>query len=640
MRHDPRMAIISVSTISIAFGGQPLLEGVDFQLESRDRACLVGRNGEGKSTLLRLLNREIEPDEGSIVFGEGITTAYLPQHVPPDIHGTVCGIVAAGVPEKMARDEANAGPRQVERVLSLVKLDGNATFESLSGGLKRRTLLARALVANPDVLLLDEPTNHLDIDAIEWLEGFLKRYAGTLLFVTHDRMFLRRLATRIVDLDRGKLVHWPCDYDTFLRRKQDILDDETVQNRRFDRKLSKEEIWIRQGIKARRTRNEGRVRALEEMRGMRQARRTVVGTAKIQLQEAERSGQVVIKAHHVTFGYHGNPVVKDLTTTIMRGDKVGFIGPNGCGKTTLLRLLLGPHAATKEEKAAGKSRDVLDHRTFTFELTDTRTLGLQPQSGTIKHGTRIEVAYFDQHRHTLDEHASVFANVGRGSESVVINGHPRNVYGYLQDFLFAPDRARTPVSALSGGERNRLLLAKLFTQPANLLVMDEPTNDLDAETLALLEEKLVEYSGTLLLVSHDREFLNNVVTSTVVFEGAGMFREYVGGYDDWLRQRPRPIPSEPATRRASTRPRPPQPRRLTYKENRELLGLPAKIEALDAEQEKLHAFLADPSTYREAGPEIAGAVERVKEVEETLKGIYARWEALEAIKEGRFGVGD
>jgi len=625
------MALISISDVSIAFGGHRLLDGVGFQLETGDRACLVGRNGEGKSTLLRLLNGELEPDEGSIVYAQGVTTAYLPQHVPPDIRGTVRTIVSSGMPPEKAH--LDTGPQHIDRVLSLVKLDGSATFESLSGGLKRRTLLARALAGDPDVLLLDEPTNHLDIDSIEWLEGFLRRYAGTLLFVTHDRMFLRRLATRIVDLDRGQLNHWACDYDTFLRRKQDLLDDEAVQNRRFDRKLSKEEIWICQGIKARRTRNEGRVRALEEMRRTRADRREIVGTAKLQLQEAEQSGRLVIRANNVTFAYDADPVVKDLTATIMRGDKVGIIGPNGCGKTTLLRLLLGPHAATDEEKAAVRSKDVLDHRKFTFELTDNRPLGLQPRSGTVKRGTRIEVAYFDQHRHELDEQASVFENVGRGCESVNVNGRPRNVYGYLQEFLFTPDRARTPVLALSGGERNRLLLARLFAQPANLLVMDEPTNDLDAETLALLEERLVEYSGTLLLVSHDREFLNNVVTSTLVFEDAGAVREYVGGYDDWLRQRPRTAHrTAPPKRTAQPHRRTPKPRRLTYKENKELLALPAKIEALETEQEQLHALLADPATYRETGTEVAGAVERTKELEQALHEVYARWEELEAIK--------
>jgi len=632
------MALISISNVSIAFGGHPLLDGVDFQLQAGDRACLVGRNGEGKSTLLRLLNGEVDPDEGNIVYAQGATTAYLPQHVPADIHGPVRGIVSTGIPPRTAHLEENAGGQLVDRALSLCKLDGDATFDSLSGGLKRRTLLARAIVGNPDVLLLDEPTNHLDIGSIEWLEGFLKRYPGTLLFVTHDRMFLRRLATRIVDLDRGQLNHWSCDYDTFLRRKQALLDDEAVQNRRFDEKLSKEEVWIRQGIKARRTRNEGRVRALEEMRRSRAERRNTVGTARLRLQEAEQSGRLVIKAKGVTFGYDDTPVVKDLTTTIMRGDKVGIIGPNGCGKTTLLRVLLGPHAATEQEKAASRAKDVLDHRTFTFELTDKRPVGLQPQNGTIRHGTRIEVAYFDQHRHKLDAQASVFDNVGRGRESIVINGRSRSVYGYLQEFLFTPDRAKTPVFALSGGERNRLLLAKLFALPSNVLVMDEPTNDLDAETLALLEERLVEYSGTLLLVSHDREFLNNVVTSTLVFEELGVVSEYVGGYDDWLRQRPQPERADPEPeRKTRERRRPPQPRRLTYRENKELLALPVRIEALETESEKLHAFLADPATYRDAPEEVTAAVERVKALEQELHDAYARWEELEAVRECRDG---
>ena len=621
------MALISLKNVSIRFGGQHVLDNIEFMLEAKDRACLVGRNGEGKSTLLRLMNGDLEPDSGSIVYAKDVKVAYLPQHMPQNLTGTIREIVVGGLSGRPAPGGGSA-PDLVQRVLSLVKLEGGSTFDSLSGGLKRRALLAKALVANPDVLLLDEPTNHLDIESIEWLEGFLRRYPGTLLFVTHDRMFLRRLAQRIVDLDRGGLSDWRCDYDTFLGRKDDQLQDEAARNLRFDKKLTKEEVWIRQGIKARRTRDEGRVRALKEMRNKREARRTALGIAKLQLQEAGVSGKLVVKAQNVVFAYNGDPVINELTTTIIRGDKVGIIGPNGCGKTTLLRLLLGPHAATDD--TANQRPERLDHRTFTFELSNQHEAGLQPQTGTIRRGTRLEVAYFDQHRHELDEQATVFDNVANGSDTVVINGQQRNLFGYLQDFLFTPDRTKTPIHVLSGGERNRLLLAKLFAQPANLLVMDEPTNDLDAETLALLEERLVEYSGTLLLVSHDREFLNNVVTSTLVFEEPARVHEYVGGYDDWLRQRPSksvPTDTRKVTSGAATR-----TRRLTYAENRELGRLPEEIEKLETEQAELHRMLADAKTYQQPGREIAETINRMKGLEQALLEAYERWEALEAIK--------
>jgi len=632
VRHHLCMALISLKNVSIRFGSQPVLDGIDFILEPKDKACLVGRNGEGKSTLLRIINGDVKPDSGSIVYAQGIKVAYLPQDVPHDLTGVVRDIVAKGVEEDGPGPYNESTPDNINRVLSFLKLDEKSKFETLSGGLKRRALLARALVSNPDVLLLDEPTNHLDINSIEWLEGFLKRYVGTLLFVTHDRMFLRRLANRIVDLDRGQLNDWRCDYDTFLRRKDDLLQDEAVRNQKLDKKLSKEEVWIRQGIKARRTRDEGRVRELKDLRRQRERRRSALGAANLQLQEAGTSGQLVIKAQNAVFAYDGEPVIKDLTTTIMRGDKVGVIGPNGCGKTTLLRLLLGPYAAVEETT---NQPEKLDHRIFTFELTDRRQAGLQPQSGTIRRGTRLEMAYFDQHRHELDERATVFDNIAGGSDTVVINGQPRNLFGYLQDFLFSPDRARTPIHVLSGGERNRLLLARLFSQPANLIVMDEPTNDLDADTLMLLEERLVEFSGTLLLVSHDREFLNNVVTSTLAFDEPACVREYVGGYDDWLRQRPsKGVQVEEKREKRATAAR---SRRLTYAENRELGRLPDDIEKLETEQAELHTTLADPKTYQQAGPEIGEAIKRMKEVEKALEKAYQRWEILESIKKGAGG---
>ncbi len=620
------MALISLSGITVKFGGPALLDGVDFHLEAGDRVCLVGRNGEGKSTLLRLLNGEIEPDEGKITVAAGVTTAYLPQTVPQNMTGTIREIISGN------RHKSE----EIDRVLSFVKLDAAATFESLSGGLKRRVLLAKALIASPQVLLLDEPTNHLDIKSILWLEGVLKRYPGTIFFVTHDRMFLRRLATRIVDLDRGQLNAWNCDYDTFLRHKEELLNDEAVHQRRQDRKLSKEESWIRQGIKARRTRNEGRVRALEKMRRQRQARRNTVGIANIQLQQADLSGRLVINAKNVSFGYEADqPIVKNLSIRIMRGDKIGIIGPNGCGKTTLLRLLLGPYAATEEEKLSARKQSILDHRVLALAVAPEDTPGLTADSGTIEQGTRLEVAYFDQHRNVLNEDRSVFENIAGGRDTVVLNGQPRNVFGYLQDFLFSADRARTPVRILSGGERNRLLLAKLFAQPANLLVMDEPTNDLDAETLALLEEKLVEYTGTLMLVSHDREFLNNVASSTLVFESPGIVREYIGGYDDWLRQRPNPKVKDMSREKTpSSQGREPRQKRKkrSYKQNRELQELPAVIEVLEAEQSRLHDLLAAPSTYRDGETDVASLIEKERKLSEELVAAYARWEELEDIE--------
>ncbi len=492
----------------------------------------------------------------------------------------------------------------VEQVLTRLKLEAEAVVDSLSGGVMRRVLLARALVGEPDVLLLDEPTNHLDIESIQWLEDYLLRSHLTLLFVTHDRAFLRALATRIVELERGSLFDFACDYETFLLRREEQQQAEEKAWARFDRKLAEEEVWIRQGIKARRTRNEGRVRALQQMREEHRQRRTRAGTARLQLEEARRSGRVVIEAEGLGFGFGEQTVIRDFSTTVLRGDRVGIIGPNGAGKTTLLKLLLGR---------------------------------LTPREGRVKLGTRLEIVYFDQFREQLDPALTVQQNLSGDQDTVIVGERQRHVYGYLQDFLFTPDRARSPVRILSGGERNRLLLAKLFTRPANLLVLDEPTNDLDLETLDLLEERLADYQGTLFLVSHDREFINRVVTSSLVFEGDGRVAEYVGGYDDWLSQRPVAPADSPTSRDNSSaedrsRPSRERPRKLTFKERQEIEGLPRRIDGLEAEIATLHQQLADPDLYRHRGQQVAGMQQRLAAVEEELERTFARWEELDGLE--------
>jgi len=628
------VTLLSLRNITVAFGGPPLLDGINLQIETGDRLCLLGRNGTGKSTLLKLISGELAAEQGEINRQQGLRVALVTQEAPHGLTETVFDVVASGmgnaaelladyhhVAQQLALDgneemlarletlqkqlEESGGwhlHQEVERVLSRLNLDAEARFDELSGGTKRRALLARALVAEPDILLLDEPTNHLDIDTIVWLEDFLLKSIKTVLFVTHDRSFARRMANRVAELDRGRIYSFACGYDTFMERREELLAAEVVRQAQFDKKLAQEEAWVRQGIKARRTRNEGRVRALKKMREEWRQRRERLGTARIQLQEAERSGRLVVEAEGVSFGYDNHLIIRDLTTTIMRGDRVGIIGPNGSGKTTLLRLLLG-------------------------ELT--------PQSGSISLGSRLEVLYFDQMREQLDVNKSVQENVGEGNDTLMINGAPRHIIGYLQDFLFTPERARSPVGILSGGERNRLLLAKLFTKPFNVLVMDEPTNDLDVETLDLLEELLMEYSGTLLLVSHDREFLNNVVTSTLVLGNDSRVREYVGGYDDWLRQSAaeaspiaqpvRPVQEKPKRQME-------RPRKLSFKEERELEALPDMIAGLEDEQEKLHATLADPGFYKNAGAEIAAINSRLEALEHELAEAYRRWEELEALK--------
>ncbi len=630
------MVLLNLRDIQLAFGGPPLLDGVNLQVRRGERICLLGRNGAGKSTLLGLVAGELVADGGTVERRQGLKVSCLPQQMPPEMGGTVLEVVLAGLgpageritrAQQLSRLAETTGndavlaellelqqqieeaggwqPMQVvEQVLTRLKLEAEAVVDSLSGGVMRRVLLARALVGEPDVLLLDEPTNHLDIESIQWLEDYLLRSHLTLLFVTHDRAFLRALATRIVELERGSLFDFACDYETFLLRREEQQQAEEKAWARFDRKLAEEEVWIRQGIKARRTRNEGRVRALQQMREEHRQRRTRAGTARLQLEEARRSGRVVIEAEGLGFGFGEQTVIRDFSTTVLRGDRVGIIGPNGAGKTTLLKLLLGR---------------------------------LTPREGRVKLGTRLEIVYFDQFREQLDPALTVQQNLSGDQDTVIVGERQRHVYGYLQDFLFTPDRARSPVRILSGGERNRLLLAKLFTRPANLLVLDEPTNDLDLETLDLLEERLADYQGTLFLVSHDREFINRVVTSSLVFEGDGRVAEYVGGYDDWLSQRPVAPADSPTSRDNSSaedrsRPSRERPRKLTFKERQEIEGLPRRIDGLEAEIATLHQQLADPDLYRHRGEQVAGMQQRLAAVEEELERTFARWEELDGLE--------
>ena len=630
------MALLALRDITLSFTHPPLLDGVSLSIEEGERLCLIGRNGEGKSTLLKIIAGDVRADDGERVLRRDARVARLEQDVPQGMAGRVFDVVADGLGEiagmvkeyhaasanlmhdtsEKAMDrlsraqhalEAADGwqiEQQVEQVVSRMQLDADADFAALSGGMKRRVLLARALANSPDLLLLDEPTNHLDVEAITWLEEFLLNWKGALVFITHDRGFLRRLATRIVELDRGQLVDFPGDYDNYLRRRAEMDNAEAQENARFDKMLAQEETWIRQGIKARRTRNEGRVRRLKDMREQFSERRKRQGTAKLSVNTGDRSGKLVCEAVNVSYAWEGRPIIRDLTTTILRGDRIGIIGPNGCGKSTLLNLLLGK---------------------------------LQPDSGSIDLGTRLEIAYFDQLRDQLDLEKTVIDNVAGGSDKVEINGRSKHVISYLGDFLFPPKRCRQPVKALSGGERNRLLLAKLFTKPANVLVLDEPTNDLDLETLELLEELLMDFDGTLLLVSHDRDFLDNVVTSTLVFEGDAVVNEYVGGYRDWLRQRPQQPASSTTGKAKPTSPAAakdeaptPKPKKRSYKDQRELDQLPARIEVLEAELESLQQQLADPQVYAEQGAEgLAKLGDRLKQAEDELEQCYERWDELE-----------
>jgi ABC transport system ATP-binding/permease protein len=652
------MALIQFRDVSIGFIGHPLLNSVNFSLEPGERACLIGRNGEGKSTLLKLIQEIHEPDEGEIVRSVGLTVAGVPQEAPDDLKGSIYDQVAHGLREigdllidyhdvshKIA--EAASGESQidvkeltslqkeldrlghglelhdgwrlqnrVENVLQQMSLDGDAEASTLSAGMKRRVLLARALVAEPDILLLDEPTNHLDIHSIDWLERFFESYKGTLLFVTHDRVFLRRLATRILDLDRGRLSSYDCDYETYKVRKEADLIAEEKQNAAFDKKLAIEEVWIRTGIQARRTRNEGRVRALQQLRTDRSDRRERVGKAKLQMQEAERTGRIVIRAKNLSFAYDDErKIIDDFSSLVLRSDKIGVIGPNGVGKTTLLKLLLDQ---------------------------------LSPTSGQIEHGVRLEIAYFDQLHAQLDEERNIIENVSDGGEFIEVDGAKKHIYGYLQDFLFSPERARSLVKTLSGGERNRLLLAKMFSKPSNVLVLDEPTNDLDAETLELLEQRLIEYSGAVLMVSHDREFLNNVVTDTIAIAPGGQVKRNVGGYDDYLNlqaaeaksasdgltsssgesvSKSSKSGSDAKSKRADAKKEAP---RLTYREKKELESLPDKIEKLETLHDELGERMSDPALHAAVDrTAITGLTAEIDRVDTELAATYARWEELE-----------
>ncbi len=601
------MALLNLLDVSLSFGGPAILAKVNFQVDPGERVCLVGRNGAGKSTLMRVIAGELKPDTGDISRPSGAVYTRLTQEVPAGLVGSVHDIVASGLRAPHDHEEDWEREVRVENLLERLQLPALAGFGTLSGGLKRRVLLARALAGQPDLLLLDEPTNHLDIESILWLEEFLLSEKLPLFFVTHDRAFLKRLATRIVELDRGRLASWACDYDTYLVRKQEVLEAEERQQALFDKKLAQEEEWIRRGVKAQRSRATARINQLMQMRADRRARRERTGNVNLKLAEAERSGVKVIEAENVAFAYpDGRVLVRDFTTTIIRGDKIGLIGPNGAGKTTLIKLLLGQ---------------------------------LAPTGGTLKHGTNLEVVYFDQMRDQLDDNKTVADNIANGNSTVSIDGRSRHVISYLQDFLFTPDRARTPARVLSGGERNRLLLARLFTKPANMLVMDEPTNDLDAETLELLEDLLVEYQGTLLLVSHDREFLDNVVTSTLVFEGDGRIGDYVGGYADWLREKEKRavVAARATAAKAPAAPKPrqggaAQTRKLTNKEQRELDALPKQIETLETEQAELTAKLADPAFYKREPAAFSTVKARLDALEQEHARAFARWEELEAAK--------
>lgn len=642
--YSSAMPLLSLNNLSFTYASPTLLDHVTLHIERGERVGLVGRNGAGKSTLMKLIAGQIRPDDGSVDLQPRAVIAQLSQDVPTedqktafevaaDGYGPVGAAVAASrrlnyrmqsgemltdveqriyddASHQLADAELWTGADELEALLNEMQLPADVPFSSLSAGMKRRVLLAGAMIRKPDVLLLDEPTNHLDIESIIWLQGYLSRFDGTLIFVTHDRVFLQQLATRIVEVDRGRLFDWTCDYNTFLVRRDQLLAAEAIENAQFDRKLAEEEKWIRQGVKARRTRNEGRVRALKKMREERRQRREKVGTAKMKLQEAERSGQIVARLENVSHSFGDHCVIRDFTTTVFRGDRIGIIGPNGAGKSTLLRILLGQ---------------------------------LVPQEGKVRQGTNLAVAYFDQLRDQLDENKTARENLSDGTDFLLINGQKRHIVGFLQDFLFTPDRAQTLVKFLSGGERNRLLLARMMSKPANCLVMDEPTNDLDAETLELLEEILPDFPGTILLVSHDRAFLNNLVSSTIVFEGDGQLTEYDGGYDDWQRQKQArleavsssggrsagagssPRESEEATVTAPQL----KARKLSFKEQRELETLTRKIADLETEQKKLSEQMADPDLYQNDRGRIAEIGKRLQEIETELLQSLERWEQLE-----------
>ena len=605
------MPIVRLDKVSLSFGLKPLLDNIALQIRKGERVCLLGRNGEGKSSLLQVIARQIVPDSGDVWIRPGARVASLAQEVSPASDESVLAVVKQGVASGGADGDWQA-ELQVDQVIARLQLDRDAPLSALSGGWRRRVMLGRALVSAPDLLMLDEPTNHLDIDAITWLEDMMIDFDGALLFISHDRAFVRRLATRIVELDRGQLRGWPGGYDDYVLQKRAALEVEAKHAALFDKKLAQEEVWIRQGVEARRTRNEGRVRALKQLRIERRERRERIGQIELKVQDAAPSGKLVFEARNVSLNFGAAPVITDFSARIMRGDRIGIIGPNGCGKTTLIKLLVGD---------------------------------LEPTAGSIYRGTSLLPAYFDQQREQLDTEASIMDNVTGGSgDTVTIDGRARHVSSYLRDFLFPQERLHAPVSMLSGGERNRLLLAKLFAKPSNLLVMDEPTNDLDAETLDLLEEMVADYPGTLLLVSHDRAFLDNVVTGTLVFERDGRVNEYVGGYSDWVRQRRTP-PATPAratpARAAPTRAAPvkstaarspPKPRKRSYKEQRELDAIPERIQLLEAEQRELQAALSDPKLFRQGAAEANAALVRLQRLTAELEAVYIRWDALESLE--------
>ena len=626
------MAFISMQGISLSFSGVPLFDGIDLTIERRERIGLVGRNGAGKSTLLQLIEGSVKPNSGVVSVQKGVHYAYLSQKVPHEIPGTVFDVVASGSRQyvDLVAKQQSAGllskdtpplreeldrihhtldmegvwykREQISKMLSQLGVDAASAFNSLSAGLKRQVLLKRALVGEPEILLLDEPTNHMDIDSIKELEEMMVRFAGALIFVTHDRMFLQRIATRIVEIDRGRLYDQACDYETFLVRRSADREAEETQNALFDKKLQQEEHWVRGGIKARRTRNEGRVRELEKMREMRRSRQERLGMVKMEAHEAERSGTLVAKADNVGFNYGDTQITSKFSTTILKGDRIGILGPNGSGKTTLLRILLGM---------------------------------LSPTTGTIRLGANLQISYFDQLLEQSDENKTAIENVGDGTDTVTVNGKTRHIISYLRDFLFSSDQARSLVSVFSGGERNRLMLARLFTRPSNLLVLDEPTNDLDVETLDILEDLLMSYPGTILLVSHDRALINNIVTSTLVFEGDSIVKEYVGGYDDWLRKRPQETRPRKASLRKQDAPSAQTPRarlKLGFKQRKELDGLPDTIEFLEREQHELFQALGDPGFYKKDRDDIVAANDRLEEVKELLADAYTRWEELEQIR--------
>ncbi len=613
------MRLVTLSKVGFTYRKPSLLEDIDLAIDSGQRIGLLGRNGAGKSTLMKIIAGEIQPDHGELRRGPKLKVARLIQEVPASSGLSIYEMVSNGLRTSQSEDafhdvEHWKEEAAIHKTLSRMELDGEASFDSLSAGMKRRVLLAQAIVGEPDLLLLDEPTNHLDIESILWLEGFLKSFSGSLLFVTHDRYFLQALATRILEVDRGRIFDWECDYPTFLKRKEDSLNAQEKQEALFDKRLAAEEVWIRQGVKARRTRNEGRVRALEAMRLDRAARRKQQGNARINVVEAERSGQLVMDIEDVSFSYGDRKIIDNFSATIMRGDKIGIVGPNGAGKSTLLKLLLGR---------------------------------ITPDSGKMKMGTKVELLYFDQLREQIDGEKSVAFNVADGEEKLLIDGKQKHIFSYLQDFLFTPDRSRDLAKFLSGGERNRLLLARLFRHSSNLLVLDEPTNDLDAETLELLEELVAAYKGTLLLVSHDRAFLNNVVTTIFAVDGSGEVKEYGGGYDDYQRAKaaedkksdgkeavlsnsPGNTGSSSTSNATIAKPAV----KLSFKEKKELDDMPQKIQLLETEQSSLHEAMADPDFFKQPVPKRNEATSRLSAIEQQLAKIYSRWEELEAKQSG------